>query len=108
MPKFDVQSTLQLEDYLKTMGITAVFDEARADFSPLSGSEMWLEQAKQIARVKVDEKGVEAAAVTLMAAAGSAAPPEDPKICVMDLDRPFLFIIRQQGVVLFAGVVQSL
>lgn len=108
VPKFDVQSTLQLEDYLKTMGITAVFDEARADFSPLSGSEMWLEQAKQIARVKVDEKGVEAAAVTLMAAAGSAAPPEDPKICVMDLDRPFLFIIRQQGVVLFAGVVQSL
>ena len=43
-----------------------------------------------------------------MAAAGSPAPPEDPKICVMDLDRPFLFIIRQQGVVLFAGVVQSL
>ena len=68
---------------------------------------MWLDQAKQIARVKVDEKGVEAAAVTLLATDGAAALPEDPTICVMDLDRPFLFIIRDGSAILFVGVVEQ-
>ena len=54
----------------------------------------------------VDEQGVEAAAVTLMAEAGEGPPPEDPTICVMDLDRPFIFLIRAEDTVLFAGVVE--
>ena len=33
-------------------------------------------------------------------------PP--PKVCVMDLDRPFLFVIRTEGVPLFVGVVNQL
>ena len=40
-------------------------------------------------------------------AAGAGAPPEDPTICVMDLDRPFLFLIRTGDTVLFVGVVES-
>lgn len=109
LPKFDVQSDLDLKPTLKGLGITSVLDPEASDFSPLTSLEpVWLDQAKQIARVQVDELGFQAAAVTLMAAAGSGAPPEDPKICVMDLDRPFLFVIRSGDAVLFAGVVDSL
>ena len=109
LPKFDVRSDLDLKSTLKGLGITSVLDPEAADFSPLTSLEpVWLDQAKQIARVQVDELGFQAAAVTLMAAAGSGAPPEDPKICVMDLDRPFLFVIRSGDAVLFAGVVDSL
>ena len=68
---------------------------------------MWVDQVKQIARVTVDEQGVEAAAVTLMAEAGEGPPPEDPTICVMDLDRPFLFLIKAEGTVLFVGAVEN-
>lgn len=108
VPKFDVSSDLDLKPALQGMGITRVFDPNQSDFAPLTDVEpVWLAQAKQIARVKVDEKGVEAAAVTLMANAGGAAPPEDPQICVMDLNRPFLFIIESEGVVLFVGVVEQ-
>ena len=108
VPKFDVDSELDLKPTLEGLGITNVFDPGASDFTPLTDLEpVWLDQAKQIARVKVDEKGVEAAAVTLMADAGAGAPPEDPKICVMDLNRPFLFIIRDGNAILFAGVVEQ-
>lgn len=66
-----------------------------------------MDQVKQIARVKVDEQGVEAAAVTLMADNAGAAPPEDSAICVMDLDRPFIFLIKAENTVLFVGVVEN-
>ena len=108
VPKFDVDSELDLKPTLEGLGITDVFDVDAADFTPLTDLDpVWLDQAKQIARVKVDEKGVEAAAVTLMANAGAGAPPEDPKICVMDLNRPFLFIIRNGSAILFVGVVEQ-
>ena len=108
VPKFDVDSELDLKPTLEGLGITDVFDADAADFTPLTDIDLvWLDQAKQIARVKVDEKGVEAAAVTLMADAGAGAPPEDPKICVMDLNRPFLFIIRDGSAILFVGVVEQ-
>ena len=109
LPKFDVRSDLDLKPTLSGLGITSVLDPEAADFSPLTSLEpVWLDQAKQIARVQVDELGFQAAAVTLLAASGAGAPPEDPKICVMDLDRPFLFVIRSGDAVLFAGVVDSL
>lgn len=108
VPKFDVKSDLDLKPTIEGLGITDVFDPDVSDFTPLTDLEpVWLDQAKQIARVKVDEKGVEAAAVTLLATDGAAALPEDPTICVMDLDRPFLFIIRDGSAILFVGVVEQ-
>ena len=35
VPKFDVSSDLQLIDALKRLGVTDVFDDEKADFSPL-------------------------------------------------------------------------
>ena len=86
-----------------------MLDEETADFSPLTGTEpVWLDQAKQIARVQVDEQGIVAAAVTLLGL-GDGGPEVDPRICVMDLDRPFLFVVRSNNDVnLFVGVVDSL
>ena len=41
-------------------------------------------------------------------AATECAPSElNPEVCIMDLDRPFLFVIRTQGVPLFVGVVNK-
>ena len=109
LPKFDVSSDLDLKSTLTGLGITSVLDPEASDFSPLTSTEpVWLDQAKQIARVQVDELGFQAAAVTLLAMAGGGAPEDDPRICIMDLDRPFLFVIRSGDAVLFAGVVDSL
>jgi len=107
VPKFDVNSDLDLMAALKSLGVTDLPDITRADLSALTDLEAFLSDAKQLARVKVDEEGVEAAAVTLMMNATSAMPDPDPEICVMDLDRPFLFVIRTQETILFVGVVNQ-
>ena len=74
VPKFDVSSDLDLIPALTGMGITDVLYRGTADFTPLVDlTPVWLDQARQIARVKVDEEGVEAAAVTLLAADASEA-----------------------------------
>ena len=109
LPKFDVSSDLDLKSTLTGLGITSVLDPAASDFSPLTDTDLvWLDQAKQIARVQVDEQGFQAAAVTLLGL-GDGAPDVDPQLCIMDLDRPFLFVIRSNNDVdLFVGVVDSL
>ncbi len=111
VPKFDVDSSLDLLDALKAMGVTDLTDMDRADLTALTDLDAFLSEAKQLARVKVDEEGVEAAAVTMMMNY-AGMPPEPAEVCVMDLDRPFLFVIRTAaansfGVPLFVGVVNQ-
>lgn len=107
VPKFDVNSDLNLMESLKAMGITDLPDPDRADLSALTDLPAFLSDAKQMARVKVDEEGVEAAAVTVLEMNTCALPLPPEEVCVMDLDRPFLFVIRTQDVPLFIGVVSQ-
>jgi serpin B len=107
VPKFDVNSDLDLMDALKRLGITDLPDYNRADLSALTDLDAFLSEAKQLARVKVDEEGVEAAAVTILTVECTALPPQPTEVCVMDLDRPFLFLIRTQDVPLFIGIVNQ-
>lgn len=107
VPKFDVNSDLNLMESLKAMGITDLPDPDRADLSALTDLPAFLSDAKQMARVKVDEEGAEAAAVTVLEMNTCALPLPPEEVCVMDLDRPFLFVIRTQDVPLFIGVVNQ-
>ena len=92
---------------LKSMGITDLPDYNKADLTALTDLDAFLSQARQLARVKVDEEGVEAAAVTILDGDACALPPQPTEVCVMDLDRPFLFVIRMQDVPLFIGIVNQ-
>lgn len=109
VPKFDVSSQFDLGDGLKAMGITDVFDYNVSDFSPMTTDPypIYLSKADHAGRVKIDEKGVVAAAYTvLMMDAGAAMPPDE----VIDfvLDRPFLFAVTgSDGLPLFVGVVNE-
>lgn len=106
VPKFDVASQLELSEGLRALGVTDVFDPAVSDFTPLTtdADDVFVSQAQHDVRVIIDEEGVEAAAYTVLMAAGSGAPPEEEVDFV--LDRPFLFIITgADSLPLFAGVV---
>ncbi len=107
VPKFDVNSDLDLMGALNSLEITDLSNPDRADLSALTDLRAFLDQAKQLARVKVDEEGVEAAAVTMMMVKNTSLPPQPTEVCVMDLDRPFLFLIRNQDIPLFVGVVNQ-
>jgi serine protease inhibitor len=106
VPKFDVSSTMDLKDGLKNMGVTNVFYENVTEFTKLTGdSPIYLTGANQSVRVQIDEEGVKAAVYIEIPGAGSAAPPEE----VIDfvLDRPFLFVITNDKIPLFAGCVNN-
>jgi len=106
VPKFDVASTQDLSDGLKLMGVTDVFTEYAAEFSQLtSDTPIYLTGANQSVRVQIDEEGVKAAAYIELPGAGSAAPPEE--IIDFVLDRPFLFVIENDNIPLFAGCVNQ-
>ena len=108
VPKFDVESDLDLMDALAALGITDLQDPDRADLSALTDLSACLSEAQQLARVKVDEEGVEAAAVTILTMTENAAPAPPEEVCVMDLDRPFLFVIYSNRLPLFVGVVNQM
>lgn len=108
LPKFDINADLHLEDTLKSMGITDVFDVTQADFTPIlpNADDGYISDVKHAARVTIDEEGVTAAAFTLILRCGSAMPPDDEVDFV--LDRPFLFCVESEDdLPLFTGIVNE-
>lgn len=114
VPKFDVSADLELTDALRALGVSDVFDFDRADFSPLVDFDRFdkavaVTQVQHAARVKVGEKGCEAAAFTAVRADAQSAAPEDLPVVEMDLNRPFAFLITGvDGLPLFLGSVNTL
>ncbi len=107
LPKFDVKSNISLNDALKNMGVTNAFDSAVSEFLIDSAYPLYVSNVKHAARVKIDEKGVEAAAYTEIAVAEEAAAEPLP-IIEFILDRPFIFAITGvSGDVLFVGTVNN-
>ena len=65
-----------------------------------------MNQAQHAVRVAIDEKGLLAAAYTILGLAGSAAPTDEAIDFV--LHRPFLFLVESSdGLPLFTGVVNQ-
>lgn len=109
LPKFDICADLDLQDPLKQMGITDVFDSTKADFTPLLSrdDDGFISDAKHAARVAIDEKGVTAAAYTLFLRDATSMPPSGDEIDFV-LDRPFLFYVESEdGLPLFTGIVNE-
>lgn len=107
VPKFDVSSNFDLGDGLKALGVTDVFDAAVSDFSPMTDMDgIFLSQARHGVRVAIDEEGVAAVAFTVLAMAGSPAPPDDE--VDFTLDRPFIFVVTDANdLPMFVGVVNN-
>ncbi len=103
MPKFEFESSFDLNDTLSELGMPSAFT-GEADFSGMDGRrDLFISDVIHKAFVSVDEAGTEAAAATAVVMRLTAAPPG----AEMVVDRPFLFLIRHDptGTILFAGRV---
>ena len=107
VPKFDVDSDLDLREPLRALGVTDAFELGTADFSPLTqDTGVYVSRVQQAARVQIDEEGCTAAAYIAIVGAGAAAPPTERIDFV--LDRPFLFAITYlDQLPLFVGIVND-
>jgi serpin B len=104
VPKFKFDAELGLKDALVGMGMQDAFSENVADLSGMDGTHLlYLSDAFHKAFIAVDEKGTEAAAATAVL----AVPASMPVGVDMQINRPFLFFIRDipSGTVLFMGRV---
>ena len=112
IPRFAAQSELELEEPLKDMGITALFNVSTADLrgigSAPNGNNLYVSSVLHKTYLELSENGTRAAAATVDTNATSAPPSEDVK--TVTLDRPFLYMIvdTHACVPLFMGTVTTM
>lgn len=107
IPKFRFQDRFDLNDPLKELGIGIAFSDG-ADFSGISSAFARISSVLQESYIGIDEKGVEAAAYTMIALAEGMAMPEQLEEIDFFLTRPFLYAIESyDGTVLFIGTVTA-
>lgn len=110
LPKFELDIKNNLTEDLQKMGIRRAFTDSAEFSNIIKQTKLKISNATHQAKVKVDETGTEAAAVTEINMVKSTAVATPPKIIYFRADRPFLFVIRDVifEMDLFTGVVNEL
>ena len=116
MPRFRLEKSADIAALLENMGMPDAFSHTAADFSgmgdfvcpPVSDEHcLYIDDIVQRAFVEVNEQGTEAAAVTAveMEMMPASIEPTPLPPAVMTVDRPFLFLIRDDytSTILFLG-----
>ncbi|MBQ9473469.1 MAG: serpin family protein [Bacteroidales bacterium] len=104
LPRFETESeTSDLIGTMKKMGILRAFDNASSEIPNMCNANVYISMMLQKAHIKVDEKGSEAAAVTIVKTEPTSSHIEQP--VTFHANRPFVYVIREasSGVVFFVG-----
>lgn len=113
MPVLETEYEVEMNAALQNMGLAQAFDSSRADFSKIpagSGAQLWIDKVFQKVKVKVNEKGTEAAAITDIAMKAESAVRRRPHVVrTLELNSPYVYVIVDLASQspLFAGVVES-
>ena len=111
LPRYETSSdTDELPDGLiglmSELGIHQAFDDGLAEIPNMCDGNLFISMMRQKAKIKVNEEGSEAAAVTIAGVEFNsiAAPPTYPK-ATFHANRPFVYVISEasSGVILFVG-----
>lgn len=105
MPRFAAKPRYELAAPLSALGVKAAFQAGEADLTGFAapeageGRDLYVTSAHHAAALTVDEQGTEAAAATGAVIGSRSLEP------FIDLDRPFLYLIRERtsGALLFMG-----
>lgn len=112
LPKFEYGVEIDLNAILSEMGLKRAFSSAEAELWGLGSSDvgnLFISKVLQKAKIKLDEDGTKAAAMTgVFVYCTSAAPVTEPKR--ITLDRPFFYMIVDDNtdLPLFMGVLADL
>ena len=113
MPKFLINFGAELTHYFNSLGMVEAFTD-QADFSTMSKSNK-LKISKIVHKtfIEVDEEGTEAAAVAAVVMRTLSVKPKTEIGIEMNVDHPFLFIIRSNQLplehdIMFISKVEAL
>lgn len=108
VPHFETKTNIDLKNLLKGMGVQSIFIQYANSLNQITDS-LYVSEYEQIAKIKVNEKGTEAAAVThcTMAIWGGKSPVEHN---IFIANHPFIYAIvdEKTGAILFVGRVVNL
>ena len=106
IPRFSMDYNLELKNDLIELGITDAFDEKLADFSMISDRNLYVSDALHKANIDFTEKGIKAAATTVIYMTCEASIME-AKPVEININKPFLYVIRDKntGEIWFLGTV---
>lgn len=113
LPRYETSSDTDeiaggLIGLMQKMGINRAFKDGLAEIPNMCELPVYIDMMRQKARIKVNEEGSEAAAVTVAGMTGKSAhsdgPMEYPK-ATFHANRPFVYVIQEisSGVILFVG-----
>ena len=105
---FDTDDAGGLIELLMGMGIRRAFDGNSAEIPNMcENGNLYISMMKQKAKIKVNEEGSEAAAVTIAGLnfSSAVADTQEPPKATFHANRPFVYLIHEQssGVILFVG-----
>ena len=101
LPKFETSTDMRLEDIMKTLGMPNAFMGGYG-FNEVVDDNVFIGMMKQVAKIKLDEEGTEASAVTVIELDKNAS---EPRYAEFIADRPFLYVISESstGAIFFIG-----
>lgn len=101
LPRFETETDMHLEDIMKALGMPNAFENGYG-FNQFCNENTFIGMMKQVAKIKLDEEGTEASAVTVIEMEKNAAGPSYAEFVA---DRPFLYTIseRSTGAIFFIG-----
>ena len=111
LPRFETSSDTDLVPgkligLMQKMGIHLAFDREFAEIPNMCERPIYIDMMRQKARIKVNEEGSEAAAVTIAGGmyTSGIGPVEYPK-ATFHANRPFVYVISElrTGIILFVG-----
>ena len=109
-PEFSYEREMLLNNTLKALGVSDMFNPHQADFSKISETtELYCDFIKQKTYIDVSRNGTKAAAITMGGMKGNSALSPD-EVIYITLDRPFVYAIvdNANGLPLFLGAVTNL
>ena len=100
LPRFETETKKSLEKIMSELGMPTAFTVC-AEFPYFCNVPVYIGMMFQVAKIKLDEQGTEAAAVTVIGMEGSGMPEH----AEFHATRPFLYVISEQstGVIFFIG-----
>ena len=106
LPRVETDTDIDLRSIMIALGMPDAFDDKKANFRYFCNTDVYIGLMKQVAKIKLDEDGTEAAAVTVIGVEYSLGPDtEEPKIINFHANHPFLYVISEQktGAIFFIG-----
>ena len=101
LPRFETSTNQPLVQVMAELGMPTAFTE-EAEFPYFCNAPCCISDMFQVAKIKLDEEGTEAAAVTVIGVETTSMPPVPTSF---HANRPFLYVISEQstGAIFFIG-----